>query len=202
LGSKLLIATNNKGKLREFRTLLGGTGRELITLEEAGITSTVAETGLTFEENARIKATAYARESGLLTLADDSGLEVEALGGEPGVRSARYAGDKASDTDRVKLLLANLANVPQEKRTARFRCVIAIATPQGEVAVCEGECRGYITFEAKGNNGFGYDPVFLFPELGQTMAELAPEVKGQISHRAQAVKKVPAILTKPPFSSL
>ncbi len=162
----------------------------------------MAETGLTFEENARIKATAYARESGLLTLADDSGLEVEALGGEPGVRSARYAGDKASDTDRVKLLLANLANVPQEKRTARFRCVIAIATPQGEAAVCEGECRGYITFEAKGNNGFGYDPVFLFPELGQTMAELTPEVKGQISHRARAVKKVPAILTKPPFSSL
>jgi XTP/dITP diphosphohydrolase len=202
LGGKLLIATNNKGKVREFRDLLRGTGRVLVTLEEAGIKSTVEETGQTFEENARIKATAYARESGLLTLADDSGLEVEALGWEPGVRSARYAGEGASDGDRVKLLLANLKNIPQEKRAARFRCVIAIATPQGEAALCEGECRGDITFEPRGNNGFGYDPVFLFPELGKTMAELPPQVKGQISHRARAAQKVPAILARTPFVSL
>lgn len=199
MGGKLLIATNNKGKVREFRDLLRGTGRELVTLEEAGIKSTVEETGQTFEENARIKAAAYARESGLLTLADDSGLEVTALGGEPGVRSARYAGEKASDGDRVKLLLANLAQIPQENRGARFRCVIAVATPDGETEVCEGECRGYITYEPRGNNGFGYDPVFLFAELNKTMAELAPEMKGQVSHRARAAQKVPAILTRPPF---
>ncbi len=201
MGGKLLIATNNQGKVREFRELLRATGRELVTLEEAGIKSVAAETGQTFEENARIKATAYARESGLLTLADDSGLEVAALGGEPGVKSARYAGEKASDSDRVKLLLANLAQVPQDKRTARFHCVIAVATPAGEAAVCEGECQGYITFEPKGSNGFGYDPVFLFTEFNKTMAELSPEMKGQVSHRARAAAKVQAILNKPPFTS-
>jgi XTP/dITP diphosphohydrolase len=121
-----------------------------------------------------------------VTLADDSGLEVDALGGAPGLHSARYAGAGASDIDRVQQLLANLKDVPQEKRTARFRCVIAIAVPGGAVQFTEGLCEGLITFEPRGVNGFGYDPIFLFPEYGQTMAELPADLKNRISHRARA----------------
>jgi XTP/dITP diphosphohydrolase len=199
LNCKLLLATNNKGKIRELRSLLKGIDFDLVTLDDVGITTTVEETGQTMDENARLKATFYAAESDLLTLADDSGLEVDALGGEPGVRSARYAGNNASDTDRVNYLLSKLSSVPWEKRTARFRCVIAIASPEGHFALCDGECRGMITFGPKGSNGFGYDPVFYFPELGKTMAELSPETKGRISHRALATQKVPEILSRSPF---
>jgi XTP/dITP diphosphohydrolase len=200
LNCKLLLATNNNGKVQEFRSLLKSIDFDLVTLNDIGITTKVEETGQTMEENARLKATIYAAESGLLTLADDSGLEVDALGGEPGVRSARYAGNNASDTDRVNYLLSKLISVPWEKRTARFRCVIAIATPEGNFALCDGECCGLITFEPKGSNGFGYDPVFYFPELGKTMAELSPEIKGRISHRANAAKNVPGILSRSPFT--
>jgi XTP/dITP diphosphohydrolase len=196
---KLLIATNNQGKAREFHELLDRIPFELVTLADLGITTQVEETGKTFEENARIKACAYAAASGLVTLADDSGLEVEALGGEPGIRSARYAGENASDSDRVNLLLSKLKSIPLDKRNARFKCVIAISTPTGEIAVTEGECQGLIEFEPKGKNGFGYDPVFFFPDLGKTMAELPSEVKGQISHRARAARQVPDILSRPPF---
>ena len=197
---KLLIATNNKGKAREFHELLDRIPFELVTLADVGITTQVEETGKTFEENARIKSRAYAAASGLVTLADDSGLEVEALGGEPGIKSARYAGENASDSDRVNLLLSKLKGVPRDKRNARFKCVIAISTPTGEIAVTEGECRGLIGFKPKGKNGFGYDPIFFFPDLGKTMAELPSEVKGQISHRARAACQVPDILSRPPFS--
>ena len=143
---KLLLATNNQGKARELKELLRELPVELVLPVELGITAEVDETGATFEENASLKATALARRSGLLALADDSGLEVDALGGEPGVLSARYAGEGASDSDRVDFLLAKLKGVPQKERTARFRCVIAIATPEGEVKLCSGECRGLITF--------------------------------------------------------
>lgn len=197
---KILIATNNKGKARELYELLNRIPFELVTLADVGITTQVEETGETFDENARIKARAYAAASGLLTLADDSGLEVEVLGGEPGIKSARYAGENASDSDRVNLLLSKLKEVPREKRNARFKCVIAISTPTGEIAVTAGECRGLIGFEPKGKNGFGYDPIFFFPELGKTMAELPSEVKGQISHRAHAARQVPDILRRPPFA--
>jgi XTP/dITP diphosphohydrolase len=161
---------------------------------QEGIDIEVEETGSTFAENARLKATAYARASGLLTLADDSGLEVDALSGEPGTRSARYAGQGASDEDRYRLLLSKLEGVSWEGRTARFRCVIAVARPQGEVRIAEGTCEGVIAFEPKGEHGFGYDPVFYTPEHGQTMAELEPEVKNRISHRARAARGARRIL--------
>ncbi len=150
MSRKLLLATNNPGKAAEYRALLAGLDLELITLREAGITMAVAETGQTMEENARLKATAYASESGVLALADDSGLEVDALGGEPGHLSARYGGENASDADRVDHLLARMAGVPRERRSARFRCIIALSTPIGVTAVSEGECRGIDRFPAPG----------------------------------------------------
>ncbi|MFQ5812537.1 MAG: XTP/dITP diphosphatase [Anaerolineae bacterium] len=183
---KLLIATHNPGKVREYEKLLAGLPLELTYPAQEGLDIEVAETGASFAENARLKATAYARASGLLTLADDSGLEVDARGGEPGIRSARYAGRGASDEDRYRLLLEKLRGVPWEERTARFRCVIAVATPGGQVHTAEGTCEGIITFEPKGKHGFGYDPVFYFQEYGMTMAELPPETKNEISHRARA----------------
>jgi XTP/dITP diphosphohydrolase len=192
----LLLATNNKGKVREYKSLLRGIPYEIVTPAERGITTEVSESGQTFEENARLKATTFAKESGLLTLADDSGLEVDALEGEPGVHSARYAGEGASDTDRINYLLARLKDVPGEKRTARFRCIIAIATPKGKVTLCEGECRGVITTASRGEYGFGYDPIFYLPELGKTMAELLPEEKNKISHRARAAEKAREVLMK------
>ncbi len=194
--SKLLLATNNKGKVREYRNLLQGLPFELVTPAELGITTSVDEVGGSLEENARLKATILAAESRLLALADDSGLEVDALGGEPGPLSARYAGEGASDRDRVDYLLLRLKDVPREKRSARFRCVIAIATPDGEVEFCSGECRGIITFEPKGEHGFGYDPIFYLPELNKTMAQLPLAVKNQISHRGQAARKTYRILER------
>ncbi|MBC8512305.1 MAG: XTP/dITP diphosphatase [Dehalococcoidia bacterium] len=186
---KLLLATTNQGKAREYRHLLKGLPFQLVTLAEEGIHIAVDEKNTTFEENARLKATVYSNFSHLITLADDSGLEVDALGGEPGIRSARFAGDEASDEDKVERLLARLKEVPWEKRTARFRCVIAIANPEGRTELCHGECRGLIAFEPKGNNGFGYDPIFYFPELDKTMAELPLETKNQISHRGRAAQE-------------
>jgi XTP/dITP diphosphohydrolase len=193
---KLLLATNNKGKAREYKSLLFGVPFELVTPAEMGITTEVAEVGKTFEENARLKATTLARESGLLTLADDSGLEVAALGGEPGTLSARYAGEGASDEDRVNYLLAKLEGVPQERRQARFRCVIAIATSEGKVEICSGECDGFIALKPRGDKGFGYDPIFYLPELGKTMAELPPDEKNKISHRGRAAAKARVVLER------
>lgn len=183
---QLLIATHNRGKLREYQEILAGLPYDLVTLDEVGIHDDVEETGATFAENAQIKATEYARRSGLLTLADDSGLQVDALDGEPGVRSKRYAGDGASDADRVVFLLAKLRDVPREQRAARFRCVIVIASPRGDTHTFDGTCEGEIAFTPRGTNGFGYDPVFLFPARGVTMAELPSEEKNRISHRARA----------------
>jgi XTP/dITP diphosphohydrolase len=132
----------------------------------------------------------------MLALADDSGLEVDALGGEPGPLSARYAGERASDRDRIDYLLSRLKGVPWEKRTARFRCVIALAVPGGNVEICSGECPGIITFTPKGKYGFGYDPIFYLPELGKTMAELPLAIKNQISHRGQAAHKAHQLLER------
>ncbi|MFQ5996453.1 MAG: XTP/dITP diphosphatase [Dehalococcoidales bacterium] len=194
--SKLLLATNNQAKVQEYKSLLSDLPYELVTLTEQGITVAVNEVGESLEENARLKATALAAESQLLTLADDSGLEVDALGGEPGRLSARYAGENASDRERVSYLLARLNGVPQEKRTARFRCIIALATPDGKVEFCSGECRGLITFAPRGEHGFGYDPVFYLPELNKTMAELPLAQKNQVSHRGQAARQVYQVLEK------
>jgi XTP/dITP diphosphohydrolase len=193
---KLLLGTNNQGKVREYKSLLQGISYEIVTLAEQGITTDVEETGQTLEANARLKATVLAAESQLLSLADDSGLEVDALGGEPGPFSRRHAGEGATDADRINHLLARLKDVPEGKRTARFRCVIAIAKPDGMVEICTGECRGVITTTPKGENGFGYDPVFYLPELGKTMAELPMAVKNQVSHRARAAEKAREVLMK------
>ena len=193
---KLLLATNNQAKVREYRSLLHSLPYELVTLAEQGITTVVSEVGETLEENARLKATLLADKSRLLALADDSGLAVDALGGAPGQLSARYAGENASDKDRVSYLLSRLKGVPWQKRSACFRCVIAIATPDGEVEFCSGECRGMITLDPRGEQGFGYDPIFYLPELDKTMAELPLEMKNQISHRGQAARKVYQVLER------
>ncbi len=191
---RLLLATNNRAKAQEYRDLLQGLPVELVSLAEHGIVAVVEETGQTLEENATIKDRFYAGLSGLLTLADDSGLEVDALGGEPGVRSARYAGDGVSDSSRIELLLARLEGVPWQARTARFRCVIAIAEPGAQVKLAQGVCPGYIGFASRGEAGFGYDPVFYLPELGRTMAQLTMEEKNRLSHRGQAARQACAII--------
>jgi XTP/dITP diphosphohydrolase len=193
--TKLLLATNNRGKLREYRMLLQGLPYDLVDLNESGV-GQVSEDGNSLEENAELKARVCAERSQLLTLADDSGLEVDALGGEPGPLSARYAGEDASDDERIAYLLSRLGDVPWSQRSARFRCVIAVATPAGEVELCSGECPGYITFEPRGEQGFGYDPIFYLPEPARTMAELPLATKNRISHRGQAARKAYQVLAR------
>jgi len=193
---KLLLATNNQAKVREYKDLLQNLPFELVTLAEQGITTVVSEVGESLEENARLKATVLAAESQLLALADDSGLEVDALGGEPGRLSARYAGEGASDREKVNHLLARLKGVPWLERSARFKCVIAIATPDGKVEFCYGERLGFVTLEPRGEQGFGYDPIFYLPELSKTMAELPLSIKNQVSHRGQAARKVYQVLER------
>jgi len=194
--TKLLLGTNNQGKVREYMMLLRSLPFELVTPVGQGITSIVSEVGESLEENARLKATTLAEQSQLLTLADDSGLEVDALGGEPGRLSARYAGEGASDSDRINYLLSRLKDVPWPERSACFRCVIAVATPSGVVELCSGECWGFITFEPRGEEGFGYDPIFYLPEQDKTMAELPLEIKNQVSHRGQAARKAYYLLER------
>lgn len=191
---QLLIATHNRGKLIEYQAMFDDLPFELVTLNDVGIHEDVEETGATLTENARLKALAYARQSGLLTLADDSGLEVDALGGEPGVQSKRYAGANKTDAERNAFLLNKLRNVPPGQRTARFRCVIVIATPDGNAWETEGTCEGEIAFDARGTNGFGYDPIFHVAERGMRMAELSTAEKNKISHRARAAEKAKTIL--------
>ena len=191
---RLLVATHNAGKLAELRELLRGVPFELVSLSDVGIEMDVDETGETLEENAELKATTYARLSGLTTLADDSGLEVDALGGAPGVHSARYAGPGATDADRIAKMLNNLT--PHSRPwTARFRCVIAIASPDSEIELHAGACEGVIISEPRGDNGFGYDPAFLFPESNRTMAELLDAEKNAVSHRGIAARKAARSLT-------
>ncbi len=191
---KLLLATFNPGKASEYRILLDGLGYEMTTLAEQGITEAITESGDSYKQNARLKAVAYSKLSRLTALADDSGLEVDALDGQPGINSARFAGKAANDADKVHLLLARLGGVAWERRTACFKCVIAIATPEGQCQMCSGDCTGIIALEPRGENGFGYDPIFFLPELGKTMAELPLETKNQISHRARASQKARQVL--------
>ncbi len=174
--------------------LLADLPLEVTYLDAEGITLEVEETGHTFAENAVLKATIYARASGLWTWADDSGLEVDALDGAPGVYSARYGGSGLSDADRYRKLLDALTGVPWARRTARFRCVVALATPAGEVQTGDGACEGIIAFGPAGSNGFGYDPVFYLPDRGQTMAQLAAETKHEISHRGRASRTAETLL--------
>jgi XTP/dITP diphosphohydrolase len=192
----LLLATTNQGKIREYRSLLAGIPYEILTPGDCGIKADVVENGETYEQNASLKATTLASLSCLLTLADDSGIEVEALGGEPGVRSARYAGENKTDAERNTFLLAKLKAAPDIRRHAQFRCVIAIAVPNGKVEIFSGACQGLITQKPVGANGHGYDPIFYIPELKKTMAELTMEEKNTVSHRARAAAKAREWLVK------
>ncbi len=186
--SALVIATKNAGKLREFKRLFSSLGVDILGLDEARIAGEVEETGRTFEENACIKAVAHGRMWAGTLLADDSGLEVDALGGEPGVRSARYGGEGFSDEERVRFLLERMQGVPGQRRTARFRSVLAIVGPGtgAEPVTVEGVLEGAIACRALGSNGFGYDPVFWLPEQGRTVAQLSAEEKDEVSHRGRA----------------
>ncbi len=196
---RLLLATRNQGKLHELAELLSHIPFDLISLADAGIDQEVEETGSTLADNARLKAVTYGRLSGLPTLADDSGLEVDALGGEPGPRSSRYAGEGATDAQRIAFLLRKLDNVPEDRWDARFRCVVAMVWPGEPVRLFEGACQGRIERVPRGNNGFGYDPVFFLPDLGKTMAELTAEEKNRISHRSKAARKAAIALSRRAF---
>jgi XTP/dITP diphosphohydrolase len=192
--AKLLLATNNRGKVAEIKALLDGLGIQLLTPAGLGLQLEVAEDGATYAENASKKASAFAHLSGLASLADDSGLEVDALGGKPGLHSHRFAPQPgATDADRRRFLLARLSGRPRPW-TARFRATVAVALPSGEVRLASGECEGEIIPEERGSGGFGYDPIFLLPELGRTMAELGMEEKNRLSHRARAVQNAIPIL--------
>lgn len=193
---KLLLATNNKGKLRELQAILADLPLELVTPADINLDLDVFEDGATYAENASKKALAFAHASRLVCIADDSGLEVDALDGAPGLYSARYSSKPgASDADRRAYLLQNLNGKPRPWK-ARFRATVAIAGPEGSVQIAEGICPGEIIPEERGTGGFGYDPIFFMPELGQTMAELSDETKNRLSHRARAVQAAKPILMR------
>lgn len=184
---KLLFATSNEGKLRELRKLVGSSF-EIVSLVDVGGPPNVVEDEQTFEGNARKKALACARASGLPSLADDSGLCVDALGGRPGVQSSRYA--PGGDAQRIAKLLEEMKGVPEAQRGAEFRCALCLALPNGEQVIETGRCQGQIGTAPRGHNGFGYDPIFVLPQPGKTMAELTPEQKSQISHRGEAFRRM------------
>lgn len=192
---RLVIATNNQGKLREFRRLLEPLGLEVVAIGDVVREFHVDETGSTFADNAALKARAASELAGAPALADDSGLEVDALEGRPGVRSARYAGEGASDAANNALLLDQLAGVADGVRTARFRCAIALSEPSGDLSMVEGTCEGVIQRAPSGTDGFGYDPLFSVPECGgRSFAELSPAEKDRISHRGKALRKIQDLL--------
>lgn len=188
---ELLIASNNQKKLKEIREILSDFFSP-VSLAEKGIVSEPEETGTTFEENAEIKARAAAEISGMPALADDSGLAVETLNGEPGVYSARYAGEPCNDENNNHLLLENMKG--KQNRNAKFVSAVVLVLPTGETVTAYGECRGVLLEEGRGENGFGYDPLFYLPEFGKTMAELSPEEKNRISHRGEALRNLKKIL--------
>lgn len=191
---RVLLATRNKGKMKEISDIFRDLEIQWQSLDELGIELKVDESGMTFKQNAKIKAAAYAPFTDLITLADDSGLEVDALGGRPGVHTARYGGKGLSPVQRYELLLEELRDVPWERRNARFRCVVALAGREGLIGTAEGTCEGKIALEPAGGGGFGYDPVFYVPGLNLTMAQLPPEVKNQISHRGKAFVSIAPLL--------
>jgi XTP/dITP diphosphohydrolase len=183
---KLLIATNNAGKVTEFRELLAGCGWDMVAPADVGLTLDVEETGTTYAENARLKAEAFCAASGLASLADDSGLEVDALNGEPGALHHLHGWDGADQDERIVILLRALKDVPEGQRAARFRSVIVVAVPERGILETEGTCEGVIAYAPAGEGGFGYDPVFYMPELGRTMAQLSRAEKNEVSHRGRA----------------
>jgi len=194
LMKEVIIATKNAGKLIEFQSILSAYGLEAISLLELEESPDVEETGSTFEENAILKAEAISKMYGKMAIADDSGLSVDSLGGEPGIYSARYAGEEKNDDANISKLLQQLKGVPKEERNARFRCALALAEPGRETITVEGSVEGYITDEPIGENGFGYDPIFLVKDKAKTMAQLSKEEKNKISHRAVALQKLAKLL--------
>ncbi len=194
---RLVIATRNKGKIKEIHDIFSSLEEiNILSLDDFKNAPVVIEDGNSFAENAVQKAAATSRFTGIAALADDSGLVIDALKGEPGIYSARFGGDNATDLDRSRLILNNMKDVPTAQRSARFVCAIAIVFPDGKEYVTDGICEGMIHHEMRGNNGFGYDPIFYLPELGKTMAELTLDEKNRISHRAKAIEKAKDILEK------
>lgn len=191
---RLIFATGNQDKMREIREILGDKDYEILSMKEAGIDLEIVEDGSTFEENAMIKAKAVMEATGALTLADDSGLEIDAFGGGPGIYSARYLGTDTSYIEKNKVILEKLKDIPEEKRTARFVCAIAAAFPNGQTLTTRGTMEGIIGYEAKGENGFGYDPIFYLPQLEKYSAELSRDEKNSLSHRGEALRKMKEIL--------
>ncbi|MGI6008232.1 MAG: XTP/dITP diphosphatase [Ruminococcus sp.] len=187
---RIIFATGNEGKMKEIREILADPELEILSMKEAGINAQIEEDGKSFEENAIIKAKAVMELCHEIVLADDSGLEIDYLNKEPGIYSARYMGEDTSYRIKNRNLIDRLAGVPDEKRTARFVCVIAAAFPNGEVLTAEGTVEGRIGYEERGENGFGYDPIFYVPEYGCSTAELPPEIKNKISHRGKALRKM------------
>jgi XTP/dITP diphosphohydrolase len=194
----LLLATSNPHKLEEYRAIFADLPARLLSLNDLLLDLEVEETGTTFAENAILKACAYGQAAGVLALADDSGLEIDALKGAPGVQSARYLGRERSYEERFRSILEQMKELPMDQRTARFRCAIALAEPSGNIDIVEGVVEGVIADSPRGKNGFGYDPIFYLPELGKTFAELAPEHKNRISHRARAAQAARELLEKWP----
>ncbi|MBO4396639.1 MAG: XTP/dITP diphosphatase [Eubacterium sp.] len=190
---KLIFATGNQGKVNEFKQMLGE-DYEILSMKDLDVDVDIVEDGKTFEENAIIKARAVAEATGQMVLADDSGFEVDALGGEPGIYSSRYLGEDTPYSIKNAEILKRCENVPDEERTARFVCVIACAQPDGQVETVRGVIEGELAHEPKGENGFGYDPIFYYPERGMTTGEMEPEEKNAISHRGQAVRKMVELL--------
>ena len=194
---KIIFATGNEDKMKEIRMILADVGYEILSMKQAGIDIDIVEDGKTFEENAIIKATAISKvkeAEGCIVLADDSGLEIDYLGGEPGIYSARYEGVDTPYEIKNRIILDRLKDVPDEKRTARFVCAIAVAYPDGRVDTRRGTIEGRIAYEPAGENGFGYDPIFYIPELGKTTAELDPEEKNNLSHRGNALRAIREII--------
>lgn len=191
---KLIFATGNKDKMKEIRMILDGAGYEILSMKEAGIDVDIVEDGKTFEENAIIKAKAISEIAGCVVLADDSGLEVDAMGGAPGIYSARFEGVDTPYEIKNKIIMDKLEGLPEEERTARFVCAIAAAWPDGRVETRRGTIEGVIAHEPAGENGFGYDPIFYVPEYGKTTAQLDPEEKNKISHRGKALRMIKEVL--------
>ncbi len=190
MGEQVIFATGNEGKMKEIRMILAGVDVEILSLKDAGISTDVEENGTTFAENALIKARDCARRTGMMVLADDSGLEIDCLDKEPGIHSARYLGENTAYETKNRILLSRLKDVPDEQRTARFVCVIAAVFPDGREFLAEGVMEGRIAHEAKGENGFGYDPIFYVPQYGLTGGELDAEQKNSISHRGKALNRM------------
>lgn len=187
---EIIIATKNKGKAKDFEQLLEPMGYKVLTLHDVAPHMDVEETGETFEANAILKAEAIAQELQTTVIADDSGLEIDALDGEPGVYSARYSGNERNDESNIDKVLQKMVQVPDDEKTARFRCVLALASPGKETILFEGTCEGLIIDERKGDNGFGYDPIFYVPALDKTMAEMEPSEKASVSHRGNAIREL------------